>query len=101
MTSATWPHQRENTFTVDYESDADTYVDQATTAARDRSFGLFGDKIAREGAALVIVADLHSYDATWCGEVALRLLRQGRHDDAAMWTRAGSMMDEATRNVRQ
>lgn len=98
MVSPVSPHQREETFVW---NDADAYVDSATTAARHASLALLGDKIEREGQALILVADLQHYDAVWAGKVALQLVREGRSDDAAMWARAQAILDAAHRAYRQ
>jgi hypothetical protein len=79
----------------------DGEVDTLTAKARDLSLTLFGVKTDREGTALVLVGDLEWYHAQWAGEVALVLLSMGRIDDAAMWSRASTLLDERKRNPQR
>jgi hypothetical protein len=82
---------------IDY-TDPIGAVEQLTRAARsDEALAFLGDPLTRQAFALIHAGELrpNSTDRRWVGEVALELLREGRDDDAAVWARVGSLLDEA------
>src|SRR3954454_2754170 len=82
---------------IDY-TDPTGAVEQLTRAARSTdALAHLGDKTTREAFTLIYAGGLRptNTDRRWVGEVALELLREGRDDDAAVWARVGSLLDEA------